>query len=299
MTGLPARTVQVKRRLPSLAALGVAVEYYPRYVNLVPQPHAVDVVLLSVIFRGRGRHILEDQTFDERGASVAVTHYGQRHDILTGRKGMDVMNVYLDLEHHALPVLPGPLQQVLPLLLPLHPRFQHRHNRIVRLQFDDPAPLEHPLFAMQRELSAAEPGYQEAVRMHFTLFLMLCCRHALTQGFAPSGDAPGLPPARQSTGRDAGEYAPAAPQRLGDLAEQAGMTRTSLCRAFKAYTGKPLFTYLIDRRVQAAMIRLRSGEEKVLSIALDCGFEDLSHFNRKFKQRVGLTPSAYRGQFRC
>ena len=297
MGGLPTRTAQVKQRLPSLATLGVAVEYYPRYVNQVPRPHTIDVVLLSVILRGRGRHILEDQTFDERGASVAVTHCGQSHDILTEPEGMDVMNVYLDLERHALPVLPGPLQQVLPLLLPLHSRFQHRHNRIVRLQFDDPAPLSQPLFAIQRELTAAEPGYQEAVRMHFTLFLMLCCRHALTQGFLPSSDSLHSHQSRLENIRRQLDRCFASPQRLGDLARQAGMTRTSLCRAFKAYTGKPLFAYLIDRRVQAAMIRLRSGKEKVLSIALDCGFDDLSHFNRKFKQRVGLTPSAYRRQF--
>ena len=29
--------------------------------------------------------------------------------------------------------------------------------------------------------------------------------------------------------------------------------RTYLCRAFKAYTGKPVVDYLIDRRIQAAM----------------------------------------------
>ncbi len=134
--------------------------------------------------------------------------------------------------------------------------------------------------------------------MHFTLFLMLCCRNALAQGFLPSSDSLRSQQSWLESIRQHLDQHFASPQRLEDLAKQAGMTRTSLCRAFKAYTGKPLFTYLLDRRVQAAMIRLRSGDEKVLSIALDCGFDDLSYFNRKFKQRVDVTPSAYRRQFR-
>src|SRR5208283_3282850 len=138
-------------------------------------------------------HIIDEDTFTESGASLAVTHYGQRHDILTDKRGMDVINVYLDLENHPLPVLPRALQEVLPLLLPLHPRFQHRLNRIVRLQFADPQPLAQLLFSIHRELKEREPGYEEAARLQFKLFLMLCCRHALKSGFVPTQISPRHP----------------------------------------------------------------------------------------------------------
>ena len=49
-----------------------------------------------------------------------------------------------------------------------------------------------------------------------------------------------------------------------------------------------------ERRLQAAMLALRSTDDKVLAIALDCGFRDLSHFNRKFRDLVGVSPTAYR-----
>jgi AraC-like DNA-binding protein len=68
-----------------------------------------------------------------------------------------------------------------------------------------------------------------------------------------------------------------------------------LCRSFKTYTGKRVFDYLIERRIQAAMVALRGSDEKVLSIAMNTGFRDLAYFNRKFKQLVGVTPTAYRG----
>jgi len=289
-------TIRVKQRNPSLRTLGVGVDYYPRYVNRKVRLHSLDVVLLTFILNGRGHHIIDDETFEEKGASLAVTHYGQRHDILTDDRGMDVINVYLDLENHPLPVLPRELHRVLPLLLPLHPRFQHRLNRIVRLQFDDPRPIAEPLFSIQRELKARETGYEEAVRLQFKLFLILCCRHAIQNGFIPHQSSVSPVQPRLEELRHHLDQSYAQQHTLEYLACRAKLTRTSLCRAFKNYTGKRLFDYLIERRIQAAMVSLRSGDEKVLSVALNCGFRDLAYFNRKFKQLVGTTPTAYRKQ---
>ena len=52
--------------------------------------------------------------------------------------------------------------------------------------------------------------------------------------------------------------------------------------------------YLQERRVQAAMVKLRRPGAKVLSVAAECGFGDLSHFNRTFKRLVGRTPKQVR-----
>jgi AraC-like DNA-binding protein len=38
------------------------------------------------------------------------------------------------------------------------------------------------------------------------------------------------------------------------------------------------------------------GERRISEIAFDCGFNDLSYFNRCFRRRFGLTPSAARGR---
>ncbi len=292
------KTFRLKERCPSLGTLGVAVEFYPGYVNRTVRLHTLDVVLLSFILRGRGVHHIDDRTFEESGASLAVTHYGQRHDILTDERGMDVINVYLDLENHPLPVLPRELQRVLPLLLPLHPRFLHRLNRIVRLQFAEPQPLAQLLFSIQRELKAREIGYEEAVRLQWKLFLMLCCRHALQNGFVPQPLDRYPRQHRIEELRQWLDQSYAEPHTLEALARRVQLTRTSLCRAFKAHTGKRLFDYLVERRIQAAMVSLQSTDDKVLGIALNSGFRDLAYFNRKFKQLVGMTPTTYRGMGR-
>lgn len=286
------RSIGLKSRFESLRGLGLGVEHFPCYINRTVSLHSLDVVLISFILRGHGYHQIDKDRFEVSGASLAVTHYGQQHSIVTDAKGMEVINVYLDLESHPPPVLPSALQEILPLLLPLHPRFQHRLNRIVRLQFDDPQPLAALLFAIRNELQQRPPGYSESVQLLFKLFLIQCCRHALRSGFVP----PKSTPHHLEQLRRYLDQAYAEPLTLEQLAQRAHLSRTSLCRAFKTYTGKRLFDYLIERRIQAAMMQLRGGNEKILTIALNTGFRDLAYFNRKFKKLVGVTPSAYRRQ---
>ena len=229
LPSMPAK-VAIQHPFEWVKRLGFSVQYFPAYINRTRRLHAVPVVLISFMLRGHGRHFIERDEFEEHGGSLAVTHHGQRHDIVTDEAGMDVMNVYLDLKNHPPPVLPRELQPVVPLLLPLHPQFVHRQNRIVRLQFDDPQPLADHLFAIERELRDRPPGFEEMARLHFKIFLMLCCRHALEKGFVTE------PPSRMETLRQHLDESYAEPHTLAALAKRARLGRTSLCRAFKAHT---------------------------------------------------------------
>ena len=52
--------------------------------------------------------------------------------------------------------------------------------------------------------------------------------------------------------------------------------------------------WLLDRRLDSAASLLRTTDISVTETMLECGFEDLSHFSRAFKERFGEPPSAYR-----
>jgi AraC-like DNA-binding protein len=41
---------------------------------------------------------------------------------------------------------------------------------------------------------------------------------------------------------------------------------------------------------------LARDERRISDIAFECGFNDLSYFNRCFRRRFGLTPTAARGR---
>jgi len=237
---------------------------------------------------------MDTDRYVERGGSVGITHYGQSHSIVSGPEGMEVMNIYLDVAHYPLPRVPAELNEVLPQLIPLHPHFGNRLNRIVRLQFEDPTRAVRHAFDMYDEVTRRPRGYVESARMLFALFLTECCRCAMANGILPSTSAQPdashpLEPLRRFLDTSFAEH-----HTLAALSAHAGVSETYLCRAFKRYTGKTLFEYILDRRIQAAMLRLRTTDDKVLHIALSCGFGDISHFNRAFKKRVGTTPVRYR-----
>jgi AraC-like DNA-binding protein len=143
-------------------------------------------------------------------------------------------------------------------------------------------------------MDSPRPGAIEIVQHSLQVFLIDFCRAAQRHGYTLSDSRRGsFPPwveqLRQEIDRDF-----ATPRDLHTLARHARVSVAYLCRLFKAYTDKTVVGYLVERRIQAAIWKLREGDEKIISIALACGFNDLAYFNRAFKRIVGMTPSQYR-----
>src|SRR5205807_6375575 len=61
--------------------------------------------------------------------------------------------------------------------------------------------------------------------------------------------------------------------------------------------GASFTTRLNELRLRrAADLLAHAGERRISDIAFACGFNDLSYFNRCFRRRFGLTPTAARGR---
>lgn len=85
--------------------------------------------------------------------------------------------------------------------------------------------------------------------------------------------------------------------RLQEPAEMAGMTETSFSRFFKKNTGNTFSRYLSELRMAKACELLDRSELAVTEIAAEVGYENLSNFNRTFRELRGMAPRRYR-QFR-
>lgn len=81
---------------------------------------------------------------------------------------------------------------------------------------------------------------------------------------------------------------------LDDVARAAGMPPTTLGRIFKMRVGSTVMSYLIQFRLQQASRKLVDTTQKIADIAKECGFGNLSNFNRAFKASRGKTPIEYR-----
>src|SRR5262245_6858306 len=81
---------------------------------------------------------------------------------------------------------------------------------------------------------------------------------------------------------------------LAGLARLAGLSRFHFLRIFESLTGVTPHQYLMRARLRLAATRLQTGTSKILDIALDSGFGDVSNFNRTFRAEFGVSPRAYR-----
>ena len=84
---------------------------------------------------------------------------------------------------------------------------------------------------------------------------------------------------------------------LGSLAREAGLSPFHFLRMFERVTGVTPHQYILRARLREAAMQLADPEAKVLDIAFDCGFGDLSNFNHAFRAEFGVSPRAYRRHF--
>lgn len=81
---------------------------------------------------------------------------------------------------------------------------------------------------------------------------------------------------------------------LGSLAREAGLSPYHFLRTFERLTGITPHQYVRRARLRDAASRLAAERDRVLDIAYDCGFGDVSNFNRAFRTEFGVSPKNFR-----
>ncbi|MDB4898619.1 MAG: helix-turn-helix domain protein [Gemmatimonadetes bacterium] len=85
---------------------------------------------------------------------------------------------------------------------------------------------------------------------------------------------------------------------LSELAALCGLSRGYFIRAFRQSTGMPPHRWLLMHRARRAKELLRGTTKPIAEIALVCGFGDQSHLTRVFSKAFGITPGAWRRQWK-
>nr|WP_255552108.1 AraC family transcriptional regulator [Roseivirga sp. E12] len=80
---------------------------------------------------------------------------------------------------------------------------------------------------------------------------------------------------------------------VDDIADLVSMNKSSFCRYFKRTTQKTFTEFLNEIRIGFACKMLVERQMGILEISYYCGYNNISHFNRQFKKKMGLSPSAY------
>jgi AraC-like DNA-binding protein len=81
---------------------------------------------------------------------------------------------------------------------------------------------------------------------------------------------------------------------VAEAARVAGVTPGAFSRFFRHEVGKTFTQYINDVRCSEAGLLLRRTDKAVTIVAQECGFATMSHFNRQFRIRHGVTPREFR-----
>jgi AraC-like DNA-binding protein len=82
-----------------------------------------------------------------------------------------------------------------------------------------------------------------------------------------------------------------------EVATKIGMTTAAFCRYFKEKTGKGFIFFVNEMRIGYACKLLIENHLSISQICFECGFNNISNFNRMFKRQTGFTPGEYQQQF--
>ncbi|HET6953952.1 MAG TPA: helix-turn-helix transcriptional regulator [Acidimicrobiales bacterium] len=97
--------------------------------------------------------------------------------------------------------------------------------------------------------------------------------------------------------RDLADRCYAEPLDLHVLAAAAGVSRFHFLRCFDATYGVTPARYLAERRIERAQDLLRATNLTVTEVCHLVGYTSLGSFSSRFRELVGVSPSAYQARF--
>ena len=82
--------------------------------------------------------------------------------------------------------------------------------------------------------------------------------------------------------------------KIAEFAEIANRSTASFRRDFVEYYHTSPGKWLTNKRLEKAMLLLETSDKSIGDITFDCGFKNVSHFSRIFKEKFSLSPTKYR-----
>ncbi|MFW6059612.1 MAG: helix-turn-helix domain-containing protein [Phycisphaeraceae bacterium] len=83
---------------------------------------------------------------------------------------------------------------------------------------------------------------------------------------------------------------------VSDLAHEAGYSPDHFARVFRQVLGQSPQAYIVQQRILRARQLLTESSLTITQIADALGYESVYFFSRQFKEKTGVSPSAYRAQ---
>lgn len=232
----------------------VSVDFDERIVN------AGDFVL---VLPGQLHHIKQNEAVSMEYENILFDH-----TILLGKTNDIILSDFIE------PLLGGEL--IVPTFFtPLHPQY---HELVSCLDECDKASEHRP------------KAFQIFIKSQLLQFFFVLCGKCASESAKRNG--PSLDKLKAVTKYVELNYTEKI--SIAKIASVAGFSESHFMKYFKNACGVSFIEYLNDYRLTMAARMLLAGDDAILVIAEESGFDNLSYFNRCFKKKYGKTPREYR-----
>ena len=235
--------------------------------------HRHSYYMLGICTEGETTDMLDFEPITVKAGEMMLIVPGQVHQPLRDYKGKGYIAAFsADFLLHqevSLPTLPsGP----------------------VRLSATDFTQACTIMTQMQREYTERPPQYVAILQHYLALLITLLYRHATA--YIQSGP-PLLQQYRTLLGTHFLEWT-----KPAQYAAALHVSGDHLNEIIKLHTGQTVSAHLNERRILEAKRLLLHAKESIKEIAWHLQFNEVSYFNRFFKQHTGYTPAAFREKVR-
>lgn len=169
--------------------------------------------------------------------------------------------------------------------------------KLLHLEFDVHRSLafQSVLEMLAAETDAPGLGSEAVVGRLFELLFVHAIRAFAAQGAAKThGWLAALADRNLSHAIKAIHGDPARSWTVGNLAREAGMSRSSFANRFRSVVGRTPMEYLTHWRIYRATRMVQRRSAALSEVSRTVGYESMAAFNRAFKKEIGQTPGAYR-----
>lgn len=264
-----------------------------------PTPHAHDFVELVYVAEGAGEHLYKGHAFPvSKGDIFVIPPYAVHDYRVVGGLPMEIYNVlflpsFLQSELHV-------LSEVTPFVnffyvepfMRQNPDFESH----MKLTLPEAREIRQRLDRLVAEYEQKALGYRISVKAQLIDLLVWLSRRyeeRVVQTLFQSNESTAIRPVCEFL-----ELHYAEPIRLEQVCQMCGMSQTSFTEKFKQTVGQTFTEYRSEVRIHASLKLLRETDDKIICIAESVGIGDLSHYNKLFKKRMGMSPREYRNKYR-
>lgn len=244
--------------------------------------HWHDFYELTYVFEGQGRDVINGQPYRTGGGALQLLSPSDFHEVIPEPGEVLVLtNIQFTRE-----LVADELYEAL---------FGRREALMLRLEGEPRERMERLIALLHEQSRDKAFGYERAARAALELVLLQLARLAQRGEPAPRRPADGSAVPlwlRQALPYLERHYREGI--RLKEAAAHVGLSPGYFSDAFHKAVGTTFQRYMLELRLGFAYALLRSSRVPVTEVCYASGFNTLTYFEHKFKERYGLTPRAAR-----